>query len=73
VGSALSPWEKRTSPIALGRLVLSLLVLLTARRIRLRAGRVLPDSVNPRGMGLIAPLELLKGGVAVLSRFRHAA
>jgi membrane protein DedA with SNARE-associated domain len=52
-GSTRSTWKKRTSRLALGRLVISLLVLLTARRIR-----------QLRALRLIAPVELLQGSVA---------
>lgn len=66
VGSAPSTWRKRTSRIALGRLAISLLVLLTARRVRqsIRAERMLPDAVLSRAVRLIGPLELLRGTVA---------
>jgi hypothetical protein len=61
-GSAPSTWKKRTSRITLGRLVISLLVLLTARRVR-RSFR--PEQVFAVwGLRLIAPLELLRGSVA---------
>jgi hypothetical protein len=65
-GSTPSTWKKRTSRIALGRLAISLLVLLTARRVRqsLRAGHLPPGAVYVRGLRLIAPLELLRGSVA---------
>jgi hypothetical protein len=53
VGSAPSSWKKRTSRIALGRLAISLLVLVTARRIRR----------SFRAAQLLAPLELLRGSV----------
>ena len=61
-GSSPSSWKKRTSRIALGRLAMSLLVLMTARRVRhgFRAERVLPIW----RLRTIAPLELLRGGVA---------
>lgn len=60
-----STWNKRTSRIALGRLAISLLVLLTARRVRqsFRAERMLTHAVHLWGVRLIAPLELLRGGV----------
>jgi hypothetical protein len=66
VGSTPSTWKKRTSRIALGRLAMSLLVLMAARRVRLgfRVERVLPDAVGVRGLRLIALLELLRGGAA---------
>lgn len=54
-GPTPSTWKKRTSRIALGRLAISLLVLVTARRIR-QSFRA-----EPR---LVAPLELLRGSVA---------
>ncbi|MGO8770651.1 hypothetical protein [Mycobacterium sp.] len=74
VGSTPSPWKKRTSRIALGRLAISLLVLLTARRIRrsFRAKPMLPDAVHLWGLRLIAPLELLRGGVAHAILLRRA-
>jgi hypothetical protein len=66
VDSTPSTWKKRTSRIALGRLAVSLLVLLTARRIRqrFRVERMLPGAVNVWGLRLIVPLELLRGTVA---------
>ncbi len=65
VSAAPSTWKRRTSRIALGRLAISLLVLLTARRIRqsFRAEPMLPDAVHLWGLRLIAPLELLRGCV----------
>jgi hypothetical protein len=65
VGSTPSTWRKRTSRIALGRLAIGLLVLLTARRIRqrFRAEHMLPDAVQQWGLRLIASLELLRGSV----------
>jgi len=61
-GSAPSTWKKRTSRITLGRLAISLLVLLTARRIRrsLRPAQIFAVW----GLRLIAPLELVRGSVA---------
>lgn len=53
-GPAPSTWKKRTSRLALGRLAINLLVLMTARRIR---------QGFPR---LIEPLEFLRGGAARL-------
>jgi len=65
-GSTPSTWTKRTSRIALGKLAMSLLALTTVRRIRrrFRAEHVLLDAVGIRGLGFIAPLELLRGSVA---------
>jgi uncharacterized membrane protein YeiH len=47
-GSTPSTWKKRTSQVALGRLAISLVVLVTARRIRGRflARRVFHDAVG---------------------------
>jgi hypothetical protein len=61
-GSTPSTWKRRTSRITLGRLAISLLVLLTARRIRrrFRPEQIFADAV----LRLIAPLELLRGSVA---------
>lgn len=61
-GSSRSSWKKRTSRIALGRLAMSLLVLMTARRVRhgFRAERVL----GVWRLRTIAPLDVLRGGVA---------
>jgi hypothetical protein len=65
-GSTPSTWKKRTSWITLGKLAVRLLVLLTARRIRrsLRAEHLLADTMQLWGLRVIAPLELLRGGVA---------
>jgi hypothetical protein len=65
-GSTPSSWKKRTSRVALGRLAISLLLLMTARRVRQSfwAKRVLPDVVGIGGLRTIAPLELLRSGVA---------
>lgn len=59
-------WRKRTSRIALGRLVISLLVLMTARRVRQRfvAERLLRDAVSMSGLKTVAPLDVLRQGVA---------
>jgi len=47
-GSTPSTWKERTSRIALGRLAISLLVLITACRIRqsFQVERVFPDAVG---------------------------
>jgi CDP-diglyceride synthetase len=65
-GSRPSTWKKRTSRMALGKLAISLLVLMTARRIRqsFRAERLLPGAVGIWGPRTLAPLALLRGGVA---------
>lgn len=53
-GSPPSTWKKRTSRIALGRLAISLIAVLAARRIRRRV----------RGEPMLVPLGLLRGGLA---------
>jgi hypothetical protein len=65
-GARPSTWQQRTSRIALGRMAISLLVLLTARRIRysLRAGRMVPGQAGVWALRIVAPLELLRGSVA---------
>jgi hypothetical protein len=67
-GSTPSTWKKRTSRVALGRLAMNLLVLMTARRVRERflARRVLPDLLGNRGLRLIEPFELLRWSAARL-------
>lgn len=59
-GSTPPTWKKRTSRIALGRLAINLLVLLTARRVQrsFRSERMLRDALwGPR-------FQLLRGSVA---------
>jgi hypothetical protein len=65
-GSTPSTWKKRTSRIALGRLAINLLVLVTARRVRRTFGpqRMLSDILGNWGLRTVAPLQLLRGGVA---------
>ncbi|MCV7413509.1 hypothetical protein [Mycobacterium florentinum] len=54
-GSAPSTWRKRTSRVAIGRLAMSFVMVVAARRIR-------------RTLRSIEPLELLRDGVAVVLR-----
>jgi hypothetical protein len=54
-------WKRRTSRVALGRLVIGLLVLMTARRLR---RRTLPAATGLWGPRLVAPVALLRGSVA---------
>ena len=65
-GSTPSTWRKRTSRTALGRRAISLLVLVTARRIR-RRFRVKPmfaEAERLWGLRRIAPVDFLRGSVA---------
>ena len=61
-GSTRPSWKKRTSRIALGKLAINLLAMITARRLQqsLRPERMFSGRRGPR---LIAPLELLRGSV----------
>ncbi|MGD1281730.1 hypothetical protein ACKUUI_03955 [Mycobacterium seoulense] len=52
-GSVTPTWKRRTSRVALGRMAISLLVLLTARR-----------AMTLWGPRCVAPLGLLRGSVA---------
>ncbi|WP_375488292.1 hypothetical protein [uncultured Mycobacterium sp.] len=65
-GSTPSTWKKRTSRVALGRLAISLLVLMTARRIRksFLARRVFLGALGGWGPRLVEPLEFLRGSAA---------
>jgi hypothetical protein len=65
-GSTPSTWKRRTSRIALGRLAINLLVLVTARRIRqgFVVERALPDPLGVLGLRYIAPVALLRGSLA---------
>jgi hypothetical protein len=71
VGSKPSTWKKRTSRVALGRLAINLLVLMTARRVRQRfqAGRVFPGAVGTWGPKFIETLVLLRGSAARLRSY----
>ena len=59
-------WKSRTSRMALGRLAIGLLALMTARRIMrtVRTRRVFRDAVAIWALRSIAPLELLRSSVA---------
>jgi hypothetical protein len=65
-GSKPSTWKKRTSRIALGRLAINLLLLVSARRIRqiLQAGRVFSNAGGICGLRMIELLALLRDSVA---------
>lgn len=61
-------WRKRTSRMAMGKLAISLLAMITARRIqrRLRSEQLLSGKSVLRA---IAPLELLRGSVVRLRSY----
>jgi hypothetical protein len=65
-GSTPTTWKRRTSRTALGRRAISLLLLVTARRVRRRIRRkpMFADAVHLWALRLIAPVELLRGSVA---------
>jgi hypothetical protein len=67
-GSKPSSWKSRTSRVALGRLAINLLVLMTARRIRhrLRAVRGFSGAGGIWALRSIEPLGLLRGNAARL-------
>jgi hypothetical protein len=67
-GSTPPIWRKRTSRVALSELAVSLLVLMTVRRIRqsFLAERVFPDARGVRGMTFVEPLQLLQRSFAHL-------
>jgi hypothetical protein len=64
-GSTPTTWKRQTSRTALGRRVISLLMLLTARRVRrrFRAKPTFADTAHLWGLRLIAPVGLLRGSV----------
>lgn len=70
-GSTPPTWKKRTSRVALGRLAINLLVLMTARRLRrsFPARRVFPDAVGIWGPRCVEPLELLRASAARLRSY----
>ena len=65
-GSPRPSWRRRTSRVALGKLAISLLAMITARRIqqRFHTERMLSDVVGRWGLRVIAPVDVLRGGVA---------
>ena len=73
-GSTPSTWRKLTSRVALSKLAVSLLVLMTVRRIRqsFLAERVLPDAGDVWGMKFVEPLQLLRGDGGALRRCAQA-
>jgi hypothetical protein len=71
VGSTPSTWKSRTSRVALGRRAISLLVLITARRVRQRYGyeRVLPVAAILWRLRTTVPLQRLRVGAARLRSY----
>ncbi|OBH53574.1 hypothetical protein [Mycobacterium sp. E2479] len=69
--SAPPSWKKRTSRVALGRQVCSLLAMITARRIqqRFHPERVLSDLAARCGSRAIAPLRVRRSGVVRLRSY----
>jgi hypothetical protein len=69
-GSTPSNWKKRTSRAALGRVAISLIVLMIARRVQrnLLAKRALSKAVSIWAPKFIEPLQLLRSGLP-LQRF----
>jgi hypothetical protein len=67
-GSTPPSWKKRTTRVALGRLAISLLMLMTVRRIRRRflAKSLLRDAIGVWAGQIAAPFQLLRGSFARL-------
>jgi hypothetical protein len=65
-GSTPSTWKRRTRRTALGRLAITLIVLMIARRVRQSfvAERALPAAAGVWGLKFIEPLQLLRGSVS---------
>ena len=65
-GSTPPTWKKRTSRTALGRVTMSLIVLMIARRVQRNflAKRALSDAVGGRALKFIEPLHLLRSGLS---------
>ncbi|MEM6106630.1 hypothetical protein AAHS21_10250 [Mycobacterium sp. 050272] len=59
-------WRQRTSRVAIGRLALSFVVLVAARRIRQTARTHRP--LRPVDLKSVEPVELLRWGVALVLR-----
>ncbi len=70
-GSKPSTWKKRTSRVAMGRLAINLLVLMTARRVRqsFQPRRVFFGARGIWGLRFIEQLGLLRGCVARLRAY----
>jgi len=66
-----STWKKRTSRVALGRLAINLLVLMTARRIAqsFQAGRLLPDAVGTWAPRFVETLVFLRASATRLRSY----
>ena len=57
-------WKRRTSRVALGKRAISLVLLLTARRIQrnIPAQLGLPATIGVWGLKFLEPLQLLRSG-----------
>jgi hypothetical protein len=64
-------WKKRTTRIALGRQVINLLAMITARRLqqRFRAERIVSDMAARYGLRIIAPLRFRRRGLLRLRSY----
>ncbi|WP_406813519.1 hypothetical protein [Mycobacterium sp. M23085] len=69
--STPSSWKKRTSRIALGKQAISLLAMITVRRIqqRFRAEPAFSDWACRRGVRVIAPLYVRRGSLVRLRSY----
>ena len=67
-GSTPASWKKRTSRVALGRLAISLLMLMTVRRMRrsFLVKSLLRDAIGVSAVKIAEPLQLLRGSFARL-------
>jgi hypothetical protein len=65
-GSAPSTWRQRTSRVALGRLAMSFVVLVAARRLRRTVA--LRRTFRTAELKSVEPVQLLRWGVAFVLR-----
>ncbi|MEE6138510.1 hypothetical protein SKC41_19540 [Mycobacterium sp. 050128] len=63
-------WRRRTSRVAIGRLAMSFVMVVAARRIRrtVVAHRLIRNVTGTSGLRSVEPLELVRGGVAFVLR-----
>ena len=69
-GSAPTTWRKRTSRVAIGRLGMSVVMLVAVRRIRrtFLAHRLVRDAMGIADLRSVEPVELLRSSVAFILR-----